>query len=285
MHLCSSEIYIIISATLIKNPEAPGQNRIGLQAYWRPASREVFVNTISLIIPAYNEERYLPKLLDSLEAPRKNYEDGGRALEVILVDNGSTDHTAEIARGRGCILAHEKKRIIGAVRNSGARKAQGEFLAFTDADNQMHPDTFNAIHDALQSPTIIAGTTGVHLERMSLGIAAAYAILVPMVWATGMDTGVVFCRKKDFQAIHGYNEERLFAEDVQLLWDLLQLGKRRGQRLVRLRRFKAITSTRKFDHFGDWHYLWLMLRFIISLVVPWYSLDRLARRYWYSDQR
>ena len=243
------------------------------------------MKSISMIIPAYNEEHYLPKLLDSLELARNNYKEGPRALEVVLVDNGSTDGTAEIARERGCIVAHESKRIIGAVRNKGARLAQGEFLTFTDADNQIHPDTFNAIHDALHDPTIIAGATGVHLERMSLGIAAAYAIIVPIVWATGMDTGVVFCRKKDFQAIHGYNEERLFAEDVQLLWDLIQLGKRRGQRLVRLRRYKAITSTRKFDAFGEWHYIGLVLRFLVSLAVPWYSLDQVARRYWYSDQR
>lgn len=245
----------------------------------------MLVKSISIIIPAYNEEHYLPGLLDSLESARKNFEDGCRSLEIIVVDNGSTDRTAEVAQMRGCIVAHEKKRIIGAVRNKGARIAQGEFLAFTDADNQIHPDTFNAIHDALHDPTIIAGATGVHLERLSFGIAVAYAIIVPMVWATGMDSGVVFCRKKDFQAIHGYNEERLFAEDVQLLWDLIQLGKSRGQRLVRLRRYKAITSTRKFDNFGEWHYLGLVLRFLVSLAVPWYSLDKVARRYWYSDQR
>jgi glycosyltransferase involved in cell wall biosynthesis len=243
------------------------------------------MNSISLIIPAFNEECYLPKLLDSVELARQIYQNEGRRIEIIVADNGSTDRTAEIARGRGCIVTYEKRRIIGAVRNRGATMARGEILAFTDADNQIHPSTFNAIHDALHNPTVIAGATGVQLERMSLGIAAAYAIILPMVWATGMDTGVVFCRNKDFRAIQGYNEERLFAEDVQLLWDFRQLGKARGQHLVRLRRYKATTSTRKFDYFGEWHYIWLILRFFASLAVPWYSLDRLARRYWYSDQR
>jgi len=100
---------------------------------------------------------------------------------VIVADNGSTDNTAIIAGQRGCLIVHEERRIIAAVRNTGARVAQGEILAFTDADNVIHHDTFNEIEKALSSSKIIGGSTGVHLERMSLGTASAYAIMVPMV--------------------------------------------------------------------------------------------------------
>ena len=51
----------------------------------------------------------------------------------------------------------------------------------------------------------------------------------------------------------GYREEMFFAEDVRFLWDLRKLGRARGQRLVRARAAKVITSTRKFDRYGDWH--------------------------------
>jgi len=204
---------------------------------------------------------------------------------VIVADNGSTDNTAIFAGQRGFLIVHEERRIIAAVRNTGARVAQGEILAFTDADNVIHHDTFNEIEKALSSSKIIGGSTGVHLERMSLGIASAYAIMVPMVWATGMDTGVIFCRKRDFWDIGGYNESYLFAEDVQFLWRLRNYGRIRGQRLVRIKKCKAITSTSKFDQFGDWHYICVIFKFFLSLIIPKYTLKGFARMYWYSDER
>jgi glycosyltransferase involved in cell wall biosynthesis len=240
---------------------------------------------ISLVVPVYNEEEYLPGLLDSVEKACEHFTFGPSLIEVIVADNGSTDNTANIAGQRGCLIVHEKRRIIAAVRNTGARVAQGEILAFTDADNIIHHDTFNEIEKALSSSKIVGGSTGVRLERMSLGIASAYAIMVPMVWATGMDTGVIFCRKRDFWDIGGYNENFLFAEDVQFLWRLRNHGRIRGQRLVRIKKCKAITSTRKFDQFGDWHYIYLIFKFFLSLIIPKYTLEGFARKYWYSDER
>jgi len=237
---------------------------------------------LSLIIPAHNEEGYLPKLLDSVDIARRNYSDGRNAIEVIVVDNQSTDATAEIARTRGCIVVTEEKRIIAAVRNRGASIAQGEILLFTDADNLIAPDTFNAIDEAINSQKVVAGATGVHLDRMSIGIAAAYMIMIPLVWLTGMDTGVVFCRRADFEKIGGYNEKRLFAEDVQFLWDLRKLGWEKSQRLVRLRSVKATTSTRKFDRFGEWHYIGLILLASVSWLIPGDIMNKIAKRYWYS---
>jgi glycosyltransferase involved in cell wall biosynthesis len=240
---------------------------------------------ISLIVPVYNEEEYLPFLLDSVEKARECFTLGPSLIEVIIADNGSTDNTAIIAGQRRYLVVHEERRIIAAVRNAGARVAQGEILAFTDADNIIHHDTFNQIENALSSSKTIGGSTGVHLERMSIGIASAYAIMVPMVWATGMDTGVVFCRKRDFWDVGGYNEDYLYAEDVQFLWKLRNHGRIRGQRLVRIRKCKAITSTRKFDHFGDWHYICLIFRFFLGLIIPKYTFESFARKYWYSDER
>jgi len=240
---------------------------------------------ISLIVPAYNEEEYLPVLLDSVEEARERFIFGPAFIEVIIADNGSTDNTTLIAEQRGCLTVHEELRIIGAVRNRGARAAQGEILAFTDADNIIHHNTFNEIEKAMSSPKIVGGSTGVRLERMSLGIASAYAFLIPLVWATGMDTGVIFCRKRDFCDVGGYNEGHLFAEDVDFLWRLRNYGRIRGQRLVRIRKCKAVTSTRKFDQFGDWHYISLIFKFLLSLIIPKYKLEGFARKYWYSDER
>jgi len=240
---------------------------------------------VSLVIPAYNEEAYLPRLLDTVEAARGRYAAGGEAVEVIVADNDSTDGTAEIGRRRGCRIARVEKRVIGAARNGGASVARGEILAFVDADFLIHPDTFNAIERVLASSGAVGGATGATMERMSPGIAGIYAVLMPLVWATGMDTGVVFCRKEDFEAVGGYDEDMLYAEDVRFLLKLRRLGKRRRQRLVRATTAKAIASTRKFDSHGDWHYFTLIARSFWWYFFSREKIDRFAREYWYHPNR
>jgi glycosyltransferase involved in cell wall biosynthesis len=239
---------------------------------------------ISLIVPAHNEEKFLPSLIESVEEARRRFSFGPSSIEVIVVDNQSTDETAAIASGKGCLVVRERKRIIAAVRNTGAGVAQGKILAFTDADNILHPETFNEIEKALSSSKVVGGSTGVRLDRMSLGIACAYAIVVPMVWVTGMDTGVVFCRERDFRNVGGYNESYLFGEDVDFLWRLIKYGRGRGQRLVRIRKCKTINSTRKFDQFGEWHYVRLVFKYVLSLIIRSYTIDDFAHTYWYSDR-
>ncbi|MBI4556068.1 MAG: glycosyltransferase [Candidatus Hydrogenedentes bacterium] len=239
----------------------------------------------SVVIPAFNEESYLPRLLDTLEVARERYAGGPGDIEVIVADNTSTDCTSEIASSRGCRVVRVEKRAIAAARNGGARVARGQVLAFVDADTLVHPDTFNAIDQAMRSPKYVGGATGVQMERMSPGIAAAYVMLIPLVWLTGMDTGVVFCRREDFEAVGGYNESRLFAEDVEFLLGLRKLGRRRGQKLVRLKPVKAITSTRKFDKHGEWHYLRMVILGLFCILFRPSAVERMARAYWYDEPR
>lgn len=236
----------------------------------------------SVVIPAFNEERFLGPLLDSLDIARETY--GPREMiEVILADNSSTDRTAAIAAQRGCRVVPVEKRVIAAVRNGGAQAARGQILAFVDADMQVHPRTFLEIDRVLSSGRVVAGATGAKLERWSLGIALTYLTVVPMVILTGMDTGVVFCRKEDFEAIKGYDERRLVAEDVMFLWTLRRLGRTRGQRLARVTTVKVVASMRKFDEFGDWHYFPLMIQGVRDLLTP--GKTEFTDRYWYKPNR
>ncbi|MGH7336743.1 MAG: glycosyltransferase [Myxococcota bacterium] len=239
----------------------------------------------SLIVPAHNEERYLPRLLDSVDRARDAYPGGRDAIEVVVADNASTDATAELAFARGCRVAPVEKRAIAAARNGGGALATGEILCFTDADGRIHPDTFAAIERAVDSGRYVAGATGVVMERWSPGIVLTFAVFLPMVWAAGMDSGVVFCRRADFDAVGGYDESRLYAEDVAFLWMLKRRGRATGRRLVRLAGVKTIASARKFDEHGDWHYFTQMPRLAWRMLFRKSASTEWAERYWYRPER
>jgi len=83
---------------------------------------------LSIVIPALNEERYLPKLLESLKA--QSFKD----YEILVVDALSKDRTVEIAKSHGCRIISCNKRAVGWSRNLGAEAASGKFILFADAD-------------------------------------------------------------------------------------------------------------------------------------------------------
>src|SRR6266853_978654 len=138
----------------------------------------------SVIIPAYNEEQYLPRLLDSIELARSNYSGGATAVEVIVADNDSTDHTAEIALARGARVVKVAKRRIAAARNGGARAGAGEILCFIDADSAIHPQTFDEVDGAMKSGRYVWGVTGATMERWSVPLFITYWMFMPMVLLT-----------------------------------------------------------------------------------------------------
>ena len=234
---------------------------------------------MSVSIVSTNEAHFLGACLDSLahEAQRL-------ALEVWVVDNASTDDTARVAAERGCRVATVTPRNIGAVRNGGAGVAAGEIIAFVDADSRIHPDSFIAIDEAMREGRVVGGSTGCTLERWSLGLAVTYAVMVPMVWVTRMDTGMVFARRADFVRLGGYPEAMRVAEDVGWLLRLRRDGRSRGQRLVRLRHVKVVFSTRKFDEHGDWHYFGFMAKLPRFFRHGWKLADD-DEHYWYKPNR
>jgi glycosyl transferase family 2 len=236
----------------------------------------------SLVIPARNEAELLPRLLDSVDAARRSYSGGAGAIEVIVADNASTDDTAAVAAARGCRVVRVEKRIIAAVRNGGAHAARGEILAFVDADFRIHPDTFDAIDRELATGRVVGGATGTTVERWSLGIALTFLLMMSLVRLLRMNTGVVFCRRADFGAIGGYDEGRLYAEDVKLLWDLRRLGWSRRQRLTATTPAPAIASARKFDRHGEWHWLGAMVRTPAWLLFSPRRVDDFVHGYWYD---
>ena len=84
---------------------------------------------LSIIIPTYNEEEYLPVLLESIK--KQSFKD----YEIIVADANSTDRTREIAESYGCIVVDGGLPAAG--RNNGAKVATGEYLLFLDSDLEL----------------------------------------------------------------------------------------------------------------------------------------------------
>lgn len=241
---------------------------------------------ISLVIPAYNEALLLPRLLDSVWRAQQVFAQSNGRAEVIVADNCSTDETVFLAQQRGCRVVSVEQRCIAAVRNAGAKIASGSILAFVDADAVIHKETFVHIARILAPDSaVVGGATGVRLERLSLGIAFTYALHLPFLWLTKMDTGVVFCRRQDFDEIGGYDERQKFGEDVSFLLALRKLGKQRRQRLMRATSIKAVASTRKFDEHGQWYYFGLLWRVGGHILLKRSNGEEIADRYWYKPSR
>lgn len=235
---------------------------------------------ISLVIPALNEEQELPVLFESISAARAAYRAGPAAVEVVLADNGSTDRTVELALEYGCTLANIERRSIACARNGGARAAGGSVLAFVDADSQIHPQTFNAIEDALSSKAIV-GATGIRMSRTSAGIAVTMLVVKVACRLVKAGPGVVFCRRSDWEAVGGFDESRLYAEDVKFQSDLKRLGRSRGQGFVWANGVPVITSARKYDKFGDWHAFGLVWHWVRGPA----AFSSFVQRYWYDSGR
>jgi glycosyltransferase involved in cell wall biosynthesis len=95
------------------------------------------MSLVSVVVPAYNVEQYIEECLNSILA--QTY----RNFEVLVINDGSTDGTEEKVsafRDRRIILINQRNRGLAGARNTGARRACGEYVAFLDSDDRWHPD-------------------------------------------------------------------------------------------------------------------------------------------------
>ena len=237
---------------------------------------------ISLVIPAYNEEKLLPRLLESVDIAANRFKLGAEKIEIIVANNASTDATSQISKQSNCIVVDVEKRMIAAARNGGAEAAKGKIIAFVDADSVIHPEIFNKIKTSLADDKVIGGATGINFDRSSMGINFTFAMVKPMIQLMGLESGVVFCRRKDFLAVNGYPEDELVAEDVKFLKNLKAYGKKQGRRFRVLKGAITLTSSRKFDQYGDWHFFKVMPKMIFLKLFSKNKFKEFIDGYWYK---
>jgi glycosyltransferase involved in cell wall biosynthesis len=191
----------------------------------------------SIVIPAYNEEALLDGTLTAVRAAAESL---GSPYEIIVVDDGSTDRTAEIARGHGARVVAVQVRQIAAARNAGARVAAGDLLIFVDADTLVPPEVLQRALASVRAGAV-GGGAGARQDSndppWGPAVFGFAAWLMRMAgWAAGC---FMFVRTDVFHHAGGFDERYFASEEIHLSRAVKKYG-----RFVILRD-KVITSGRK----------------------------------------
>ena len=201
---------------------------------------------VSLIIPAFNEERLIGETLRHVNAACGAFTSLGWGSELIVCDNNSTDRTAETARAGGAAVVFEPINQIGRARNSGAAAATGDWLVFIDADSHPNARLFGEVACCIQSGTCLAGGSSVKLDG-DYPLASWIARLWNAISRAGclLAGSFIFCEAAAFRAIGGFSQELFAAEEIDLSRRLKLRARETGKRIVILHRHPIVTSARK----------------------------------------
>lgn len=214
------------------------------------------VPLFSVVIPAHNEQDYLPACLRSIEAAAARVD--GR-VETIVVANRCTDATIAVAERAGCRVVVDDSHSVAAVRNAGAAAASGLIIVTIDADSTMHRDTFRHVRRRLISGRHVGGAVRVLPERSSPGIAVTMTMLNVALKFARTGGGLYWCWRRDFEAIGGFDARLQLGEDLDFARRLRRHGRATDRTFVVLEGIPIVTSCRKYDRFGDWYALGLAL--------------------------
>jgi len=167
----------------------------------------------SIIIPTKNEEKYLPDLLKDIKRQKniKNY-------EIIVSDNNSSDKTRTIAKNFNCKIVDGG--LPSKARNNGGKIAKGKYLIFFDADVRLISETY--IYDIIELmkqkdidciiPTIKANTKNL-FDKFVFEIISSFVFLTKPIYTLSFGANI-FCSKKAFEKVRGFDENLIFAEDI-----------------------------------------------------------------------
>ncbi len=197
---------------------------------------------ISIIIPAWNEEKYLPKLLQCIKKQSyKNY-------EIIVADAKSTDKTRQIAKKYGCRIVKGGVPAVG--RNNGAKVAKGDILLFLDADCLIEKDFLeNALNDIKKRELDVAGSylypsSNRLIDNFFLNFFNLWIFITQLSYANAAGSGI-FCKKWMHKKINGFDEAIKLSEDMDYV---KRCGKQGKFRIIK--NSKVVYSMRRFEKEG-----------------------------------
>ena len=182
---------------------------------------------ISVVIAAFNEEKYLSLCLDALGKqtyPRDRF-------EVIVVDNNSTDNTSRIAKKFGAKVIFEKKQGYVFALNRGMKEAKSDIIAVTDADTEVFPNWLSIIEEAFKEEDLVAVTgiskikTGINIfDFIANSAFKLFAVITLMIGKPNVNGFNFAVRKDAFKKVGGLNEKFLMSPDVDLGIRLKKVG-------------------------------------------------------------
>lgn len=232
---------------------------------------------ISVIIPAHNEEEYLPEGLAAVAAASKICP---CEVETVVVLNRCNDLTEKIAKDSGAVIAHEDAKNLAKIRNAGFAASTGDVIVTVDADSRLHPQFLRIVLEKLEKP-IIGGGAFVVPERWSVGIVASAMMVMPYLAKHRVSYGAFWTTRESFAAIGGFNPDFVTIEDVDFAVRLRDYGLTLQKKWGTVWTAPLKTSCRKFDQYGDWH----LVRDPQFLKRAFHGRDEeIANEYWY-DQR
>lgn len=180
---------------------------------------------ISIIIPARNESATIGRCLESVKKEIGSDE----PVEIIVVDNQSTDRTGEIAASSGATVILSQATSVAGVRNEGVQHSSGDILAFLDADcflGDGWKSAFDAQREALLQPRgVIMGShpypppgEEVFLWRYW------FTPYVQRQSASHVGSAHLICSRSTFELLHGFSEQLKTGEDYDLCQRLIAKG-------------------------------------------------------------
>jgi glycosyltransferase involved in cell wall biosynthesis len=230
---------------------------------------------LSVVIPAFNEEAYLPQTLSRLRWAAEACASG---VEVLVVDNASTDRTAAVAREFGAEVVPEAIHNIGRVRNTGAAQSKGDVLVFVDADTLVPENFLQRVADAMAEPDCLGGAADIHHAPASALLRLYLSAWRRVGAALGMAQGAAqFCGSTAFDTLGGYDESQFMGEDVDFYWRLTRLASSRGGHVRFLDDVRVLPSPRRFDRWP----LWRTLLWTNPLFIALFRKSRSAWHGWY----
>ena len=197
----------------------------------------------SIIIPTYNEEEYLPILLDSIK--EQDFDD----YEIIVADANSTDKTREIAMEYGCTVVEGGLPAVG--RNNGAEVAKGDILLFLDSDLQLTDDYLrNVLYEFRAERLGIAISQMLPMsnkveDKLFHEFANYFMIGVEKIKPHGAGCYGIIAKRELHEECNGFNESLTFGEDTDYIERLAKKGRFRV-----LRNAKVGVSTRRLEEEG-----------------------------------